>query len=82
MVARGGRTLGDGEVSHELVMGGSVPVLLAVRRPMDVAWADLDDVLAPGLHEADTVDHVEGLAPVVRVPGRARTWREVQPSRH
>jgi hypothetical protein len=34
-------------VDHEVVMGGTMPVVLTVRGEVDVAGADLDDLLAP-----------------------------------
>jgi len=37
---------GDGDVGHEVVVGRAVPVLLTVGGDMDVAGADLDDILA------------------------------------
>jgi hypothetical protein len=46
VVAPGGRTLGDGYVGHEVVLGGTMPVVLTVRGDVDVAGADLDDLLA------------------------------------
>ena len=47
VVTPGGRTLGDGDVGHEVVVGGTMPVVLTVRGEVDVAGADLDDLLAP-----------------------------------
>jgi hypothetical protein len=62
---------GDGQVRHEVVRGGAVPVLLAGWGPDDVAAADNDDSPTPGLHEPDAVGDVEGLAEGVGVPGAA-----------
>lgn len=47
VITPGGRTLGDGDVGHEVVVGGAMPVVLTVRGDVDVAGADLDDLLAP-----------------------------------
>ena len=41
-----GRALGDGDVGHEVLVAGAVPVLLTVRREVDVAGPELDDLLA------------------------------------
>src|SRR5664280_247422 len=80
MVTPGCRTLRDGDVSHEVVVVSSVPVLFAVRRVVDVAWVNLHDVLAARLHETDTFDDIESLTPVMEMPGRARTRSEVHSS--
>jgi acetyl esterase/lipase len=69
--------LGDRQVGHEVAGAGPVPVLLAVGREDHVAGADLGSVLAPRLHPAASLGHVEGLAAVVRVPVGAGTGREV-----
>jgi hypothetical protein len=46
VVTPGGRTLGDGDVGHEVVVGGTMPVVLTVWGDVNVAGADLDDLLA------------------------------------
>src|SRR4051812_31592246 len=63
-----------------MVGGGAVPVLLAVGREMYVTWADLDDLLAPCLHQAASFGDIERLAALVRVPGRACARCEVNGS--
>jgi len=47
VVAPRGRPLGDGDVRHEVVVSGTVPVFLTVWCDVDVAGADLDDFLTP-----------------------------------
>ena len=59
-----------GQVSHEVVGGGAVPVPLVGRRVDRLACADLDDVAAAGLDKADAVDDVQRLADGVGVPCR------------
>src|ERR687886_1590026 len=65
----------DGDVGHEPVGGGAVPVLLAGLDVDDVAGADLLDlggaVGAAAGDVADAVGDVEGLALRVVVPGSA-----------
>ena len=41
--------LGDGQVGHEVIGSGAVPVLFAVGREDDIAWAEFDDLLSAGL---------------------------------
>ena len=64
----------DGDVGHEPVGGGSVPVLLAGLDVDDVAGADLLDAPGARVATADAVGDVEGLAlgvgcQAVRAPG-------------
>ena len=61
----------DGDVGHEPVGGGAVPVLLAGLDVDDVAGADLLDVAAAAGDVADAVGDVERLAAGVGVPGGA-----------
>jgi hypothetical protein len=42
VVAPGGWALGDGDVTHEAVVGGAVPVLVAVRCVVNVTRAELE----------------------------------------
>src|SRR5437667_4077508 len=65
------RVLPQGEVDHEVVRGGAVPVLLAGGRIDDIAWVRLDDLAAAGLDQGDALDDVKGLAQAVGVPGGA-----------
>ena len=62
---------GDGEVGHEVVGGGAMPVLLVGGCVDDVAGSDLDDVAAPGPSQPGAFGDVEGLAEGVGVPGAA-----------
>jgi hypothetical protein len=71
-----GDGFGDGQVGHEVLGGGAVPVLLVGRRVDDVARADLGDLAAAGLHQTLSVGDVEGLADGVGVPGGAGVRRE------
>src|SRR3954469_13948495 len=77
VIAPGGRAAGDGEVGHEVVVAGAVPVLLRVVGVVDVAGAELDDVVAAPLDEPAAFGHVEGLSTVVGVPGGAGAGSEV-----
>ena len=43
----GGGALGDGDVAHEMVVGSTVLVLVAVRRVVHVARTKLEDGFAP-----------------------------------
>src|SRR3954468_16084639 len=65
----------DGDVGHEPVRGGSVPVLLAGFDVDHVAGSDLLNAVVGG-DEADAVGDVEGLALGVVVPGGAGAGRE------
>jgi hypothetical protein len=69
VVAPGGRTAGDGDVGHEMVVGGAVPVLLTVGGDVDVARPDLDGLFAACSDEAAAFGDVERLAAVVGMPG-------------
>src|SRR2546426_12273962 len=71
-----GVALGHGEVGHEVIGGGAVPVPLGGRVD-DVAGADGDDGLATGLDESFALGDVEGLSEAVGVPGGAGAGREV-----
>src|SRR4051812_26314167 len=62
-----------GDVGHEPVWGGSVPVLLAGLDVHHVAGADLTDLAAAPCDESDAVCDVQGLALGVVVPGGAST---------
>src|SRR5664280_373884 len=68
--------LPDGEVRHEPIGRGAVPVPLAGRRVDRVAGPDLDDLAAPGLNPADPLRDVDGLADGVGVPRIARAGCE------
>src|SRR5580693_4673617 len=70
-------TLGDGEMGHDVVRRGAVPMLLVRVSMDDVARTDGENVLAAGLREPDALGHIEGLPQGVRVPGRAGTGGEV-----
>jgi hypothetical protein len=69
-------SLGDRQVGHVVIRGGAVPVFLAVGSVDDVARAELDRVLAADLDKAPAFGDMQGLAPVVAVPGRARAGGE------
>src|SRR4051812_10671299 len=66
-----------GEVDHEAVGGGAVPVVLAGLEEDAVAGADLFNRAAFALAAADALGDVDRLAVRVGVPGGARTGREV-----
>ena len=70
-----------GEVGHEAVGGGAVPVVLAGLEEDAVAGADLLDRPASALAAADAFRDVDRLAERVSVPGRARARREVDQRR-
>ena len=65
-----------GQVGHEPVRGGAVPVLLAGFDVNDVARADLSDTAGAGGDESDAVGDVQRLAFGVVVPGGARAGGE------
>src|SRR4051794_16557037 len=77
VVSPGRRTGRHGQMRHEVIRRRPVPVLLARRRPHDVARADSDDRLAAGLSSPFALGHVEVLAAVVAVPGGAGAGMEV-----
>ena len=77
----GVKSVPEGEVGHEVVGGGAVPVPFVGRAPDGVAGADDDDVAAADLDEADAFGDVEGLADGVLVPGGAGAGREVDGAR-
>src|SRR3954454_23160906 len=66
-----------GEVGHEAVWGGAVPVVLAGLEEDAVAGADLFDRAAFALAAADALGDEDRLAVRVGVPGGARGGREV-----
>jgi hypothetical protein len=72
-----GGAFGDGEVGHEVVGGGAVPVPLVGGRAHDLAGVDGDDGLATGLNESFALGHVEGLSVAVGMPGGVRAGCEV-----
>lgn len=71
------RAFGDGQMAHEVVGPGTVPVFLAVGREDDVARIELDDLLPAGLDQAASFRDVEGLPSFVAVPGTASSGREM-----
>src|SRR6266567_8761629 len=68
---------GQGEVGHEVVGCGAVPVPLLRGCVDDVAGTDADDAAAAGLHKSCSFGDIEGLAERVGVPCGARAWREM-----
>ena len=64
-------------MNHEAVRRRAVPVLLAGLEEHAVAGADDLDRPASPLAEADALGDPDRLTVRVRVPGRARTRREV-----
>src|SRR5439155_10188246 len=68
--------LRHGEVGHEVVGCGAVPVPLVSGCVDHVAGTDVDDVAAPGLHTAYALGDVERLAEGVGVPRGACTRGE------
>jgi hypothetical protein len=56
-------------MGHEVAVSRSVPVLDAVRCPVDVTSVQFDDVLAPGLDKAVSFDDHESLPSFMGVPG-------------
>ncbi len=69
--------LRDREVSHEVVRGCTMPVLLTIRGGDHVPGAKLDQTLTAGLHQSSSFGEVEGLPAFVEVPRGARPWAEV-----
>jgi hypothetical protein len=69
--------LEHGEVGHEPVRRGAVPVLLARLEVHPIAGADHFDRAAAPLREPDALEDVDRLAVRVRVPRGACTGREV-----
>jgi len=67
-----GNGLGNGQMRHEVVGCGAMPMPLIGRRVDNVACADLDDLTTPGLDEALSLGDIEGLADRVGVPSRPR----------
>jgi hypothetical protein len=76
-----GGALGDGEVCHEVIWRGAVPVLFAVGCEDDISGAEFDDLLPARLDEAAAFCDVEGLPAFVGVPGTSRAGREVDRGR-
>src|SRR5437764_7869705 len=56
------------DVRHEAVRRCAVPVPFAGRRVNHIAWTDLDDFTAAGLHQAAALSHVQRLAAWMSVP--------------
>ena len=67
----------EGEVDHEPVRRGAVPVVLAGLEVDAVAGADDLDRAAAALAEADALGDVDGLTERMRVPGGTRAGGEV-----
>src|SRR6266704_4460818 len=72
-----GVALGQGQVGHEVVRGGAVPVPLVPGDIDDVAGTDPDDGSAAGLDQSFAFGDVERLGDRVRVPGGAGAGGEV-----
>jgi hypothetical protein len=71
-----GRAFGDGQVRHEVVEAGAVPVFFAVGCEDDVAGIEIGDLLSAGLDQAAAFGDVQGLLAVVGMPGGARSGCE------
>src|SRR5215469_514011 len=67
----------QGDVDHEAVRGGPVPVLLAWRGVDDLPRAGGDDVAVAGADQCGALGYIKGLADGVGVPGRAGAGGEV-----
>src|SRR5215207_6328712 len=67
----------EGEVDHEAVRCGAMPVVLVGLEEDAVAGADELDRATAALAEADALGHVDGLAERVGVPGGSRAGGEV-----
>ena len=63
------RTLGDGQMGHEVLGTGTVPVLFAVRGEHDITGTEFDDLLTSGLDPAAPLGDVEGVPGTGRTPG-------------
>ena len=69
----------EGEVLHDLVGGGAVPVFFAGRAGHCLAGVGLDDGAVPGADEGDAGEDVRVWprtweCQLVRAPGAKRTW--------
>lgn len=58
----------QGEMGHEVAVGGAVPMVFSGRGVDGVACAHANDGAVAGDHEPDSVGNVQGLAEVVGVP--------------
>ena len=63
----------QGEMGHEVAVGGAVPVVLSGRGVDGVACVHANDVAVSGYDEPDSVGNVQCLAEVVGVPVGAGT---------
>ena len=61
VLSPGGVAFADGQMGHEVVGGGAVPVPFPGGREDDLAGPDGDDGLAKGLDPSFTLGDVEGL---------------------
>src|SRR5262249_39362346 len=68
--------LPDGEMGHEVVWRGAVPMPLAGRRLDRVARPDLQPLPAASLDEPDAVEDVKRLPACVGMPAIPRSGRE------
>ena len=66
----------DGEVFHEAVVRGAVPVPLSRRSVNALAWARDDCPTIAGVHYGGSLRDVEGLPMAMDVPGGARAGGE------
>ena len=72
-----GVAFADGEVGHEMVGGGAVPVPFAAGGVDGVASSDGGDGFSPGLDAAFAFGDVHGLGDGVAVPGGPGAGREM-----
>jgi hypothetical protein len=71
-----GSALSDGQVRHEVIGRGAVPVFLVVGCEDDIAGIKFDDVLPAHLDQAMAFGDIQGLPAVMGMPRAARSGCE------
>jgi len=71
-----GSTFRDGQMSHEVIRTGAVPVFFSVRRVDHITWVECDRRFTTCLDKPPALSDVKGLPAVMGVPSATRSRGE------
>ena len=68
-----GSTFRDGQMSHEVIRTGAVPVFFSVRRVDHITWLECDHRFTTCLDKPPALSDIKGLPAVMGVPSATRS---------